>query len=111
MKAVLFLVISAIVILTPLAFSANDRPLIFGQNPIPTNWWGYDKNTYDPVEFDKMQQSGCSSARIGVNWDQIEPTRGIRSWGEIDRWVKLCVDRGINPVILINGTPTWALPD
>lgn len=111
MKAVLFLVISAIVILTPLAFSANDRPLIFGQNPIPTNWWGYDKNTYDPVEFDKMQQAGCSSARIGVNWDQIEPTRGIRSWGEIDRWVKLCVDRGINPVILINSTPTWALPD
>lgn len=90
--------------------AANDRPLIFGMNPTPMSWWGKDPNTWDPILFQRMAAAGCASARIGVNWDQIEPTKGTRNWSETDRWVKLCLDNNIEPVILINSTPEWALP-
>lgn len=90
--------------------AANNRPLLYGMNPTPMDWWGYDALTWDPILFQKMAQAGCTSARIGVNWDQIEPTQGVRDWSGIDRWVKYCLDNNIEPVLLINSTPTWALP-
>lgn len=91
--------------------AANDRPLIYGMNPTPMDWWGNDPYVWDPMLFQKMAQAGCASARIGVNWDQVEPVEGVRDWSEIDRWVKYCLDNNIEPVILINSTPEWALPD
>ena len=91
--------------------AANNRPLIFGMNPTPMDWWGYDKYVWDPLLFQKMAEAGCATARIGINWDVIEPAPGVRDWTEIDRWVKLCLDNNIEPLILINSTPTWALPD
>ena len=90
---------------------ANNRPLIFGMNPIPMEWWGYDPLVWNPLEFLKMAEAGCTSARIGVNWDQIEPVQGQRDWSGVDRWVTYCLDYNIEPLILINSTPTWALPD
>ncbi len=92
------------------ARAANDRPLIFGMNPTPMEWWGYDRQIWDPILFSRMAAAGCASARIGVNWDVIERVRGVRDWSEVDRWVRLCLDNNIEPVILINSTPTWALP-
>lgn len=94
-----------------LASGANNRPLIFGMNPTPTEWWGYDRNVWDPLLFQKMAEAGCAVARIGINWDVIEPSPGIRDWSDVDRWVKLCLDNNIEPLILINSTATWALPD
>ena len=85
--------------------AANDRPLIYGMNPTPMDWWGNDPYVWDPMLFQKMAQAGCASARIGVNWDQVEPVEGVRDWSEIDRWVKYCLDNNIEPVILINSTP------
>lgn len=90
--------------------AANDRPLLFGMNPTPMDWWGYDKYTWDPILFQKMAEGGCTVARIGVNWDTIEPSPGVRNFSEVDRWVKLCLDNNIEPLILINSTATWALP-
>ena len=91
--------------------AANDRPLIYGMNPTPMDWWGKDPYVWDPILFQKMGQAGCTSARIGVNWDVIEPVEGSRDWSGIDRWVDYCLDNNIEPLILINSTPEWALPD
>lgn len=90
--------------------AANDRPLIYGMNPTPMDWWGYDKYTYDPILFQKMREAGCTSARIGVGWDLVEPVKGTRDWSEFDRWVTYCLDNNIEPLILINSTAEWALP-
>ncbi|MEJ5297650.1 MAG: fibronectin type III domain-containing protein [Armatimonadota bacterium] len=111
MKACVLAVLCCTAILAASAVpAANDRPLIFGMNPTPMEWWGYDRMVWDPILFYRMAAAGCASARIGVNWDQIEKVRGVRDWSEVDRWVKLCLDNNIEPVILINSTPTWALP-
>ncbi|MGC8861212.1 MAG: fibronectin type III domain-containing protein [Armatimonadota bacterium] len=91
--------------------AANNRPLIYGMNPIPMEWWGYNPLVWDPLQFRKMAEAGCASARIGVNWDQIEPVKGQRDWSGVDRWINYCLDNNIEPLILINSTPTWALPD
>jgi GH35 family endo-1,4-beta-xylanase len=90
---------------------ANDRPLIFGMNPIPMEWWGYDPAVWNPMQFAKMAEAGCTAARIGVNWDQVEPVKGQRNWSSVDTWVTYCLDNNIEPLILINSTPTWALPE
>lgn len=94
------------------SLAANNRPLIYGMNPTPMSWW-YPSNPdpWDQQLFYKMAQAGCSSARIGINWDQVEPVKGTRDWTGIDKWVKWCLDNNIEPVILINSTPEWALPD
>ncbi len=104
---VLFLIISV----HGACSSANNRPLIYGMNPTPMDWWELDPNIWDSLLFQKMAQAGCTSARIGINWDQIEPVRGVRDWTQMDKWVKYCLDNNIEPVILINSTPEWALPD
>ncbi|MDH7601315.1 MAG: fibronectin type III domain-containing protein [Armatimonadota bacterium] len=102
----------AVAVLPPCACrAANNRPLIFGMNPVPMEWWGYDAAVWNPLEFAKMAEAGCTSARIGVNWDQIEPVKGQRDWSSVDAWVNYCLDNNIEPVILINSTPSWALPD
>jgi len=74
-------------------------------------WWNVDPEVWDPLQFQKMAQAGCASARIGVNLDQIEPVQGQRNWSGIDKWVTYCLDNNIEPLILINSTPTWALPE
>ncbi len=106
-----FATVFGVLILPYACSAANNRPLIFGMNPVPMEWWGYDAAVWNPLEFQKMAEAGCASARIGVNWDQIEPIEGQRDWSSVDAWVNYCLDNNIEPVILINSTPTWALPD
>ncbi|BCW99816.1 MAG: hypothetical protein KatS3mg024_2643 [Armatimonadota bacterium] len=40
--------------------AANDRPLIFGMNPTPMEWWGYDRMVWDPILFYRM--ADCASS-------------------------------------------------
>lgn len=110
LAARLLLVCSLAIMTAGAGYSANNRPLLYGMNPTPTEWWGYDRNIWDPLLFQKMAEAGCTVARIGVNWDTIEPVQGQRDFSEIDRWVKLCLDNNIEPLLLINSTPPWALP-
>ncbi len=88
---------------------ANNRPLIYGMNPTPMSWWG-DPNYTDDMLFQRMREAGCTSARIGTGWDIIEPVKGSRNWSEPDAAVQRCLDNNIEPVMLINSTPEWALP-
>lgn len=105
------LIVAGLILCCTVALAANNRPLIFGMNPIPMDWWDLDPAVWDPQEFANMAQAGCASARIGVNWDQIEPVQGQRDWSGVDAWVTYCLNNNIEPVILINSTPAWALPD
>jgi hypothetical protein len=91
--------------------AANDRPLIYGMNPMPSEWAGRPAGdyTWEGQQYDKMRLAGCTAVRIGVGWDLIEPNPGDRNWGDIDGDITRMLDRGFEPVLLIVATPTWAL--
>lgn len=93
------------------ADAANDRPLIFGMNPTPMEWWpGYEAHIWNPVLFDRMQQAGCTVCRVGTGWDQIEAKQGTYDWSRLDLYVDYCLDHNIEPLVLFGGTPQWAMP-
>lgn len=103
--------VAALCLLSVPAAAANDRPLIYGMNPMPAEWSGHngDQSWWEPLQYDKMKAAGCASVRVGVGWDLVEPNPGDRLWGDIDNDLKLMLDRGFEPVLLIVATPTWAL--
>ncbi len=104
-------IIIIVAVLSAAASAANDRPLIFGMNPMPAEWSGHDGDQYwwEQVQYDRMKQAGCTSVRVGLGWDLVEPNPGDRNWGDIDDDLKKMMDRGFEPVLLIVATPTWAL--
>jgi len=91
--------------------AANDRPLIYGMNPIPSEWAGRPAGDYvwESQQYDKMRAAGCTAVRVGVGWDLVEPNRGDRNWGDIDADLTRMLDRGFEPVMLIVATPAWTL--
>ncbi len=93
------------------ARAANDRPLIYGMNPIPSEWAKHAPNdyTWEGQQYDLMKAAGCASVRVGVGWDLVEPNPGDRIWGDIDANLTAMLDRGFEPVLLIVATPSWAL--
>lgn len=93
------------------SMAANDRPLIYGMNPMPGEWAKHasDYATWEPQQYDKMRNAGCAAVRVGVGWDLVEPNPGDRNWSDIDNDIRLMLDRGFEPVLLVVATPTWAL--
>jgi len=93
------------------ALAANDRPLIYGMNPMPSEWANQAPSDYawESLQYDKMRAAGCAAVRVGVGWDLIEPNPGDRNWGDIDADLTRMLDRGFEPVLLIVATPSWAL--
>lgn len=90
--------------------AANNRPMIFGMNSTSTAQWGYDPVVWDDILYDKMAAAGCASARASAGWDVVEVNQGTFDFTEIDAKVKLRLDHNIEPVVLMGGTPVWALP-
>lgn len=95
--------------LTAAAHAANDRPLLFGMNPIPASWWG-EPDSWNDLEYQKIAAAGGSVIRVGMGWDLIEPTRGVRDWSAIDQDINRALDNNLDVVLLPVATPTWALP-
>lgn len=110
-RCILLAAAALLLVCATAAHSAYDRPLIFGMNPMPAEWSGHDgdQSWWEPEQYAKMKQAGCTAVRYGIGWDLIEPTRGVRNWGDIDNDIKLFLDHGFEPVLLIVATPAWAL--
>lgn len=90
--------------------AANDRPMIFGMNSTSTAQWGYDPVVWDDILYDKMAAAGCASARASAGWNVVEVNQGTFDFTEIDAKIKLRLDHNIDTVVLMGGTPVWALP-
>ncbi|MGI8687794.1 MAG: beta-galactosidase, partial [Thermomicrobiales bacterium] len=43
-----------------------------------------------------------------VMWSDLEPQRGVYQWSELDALVALAQQHGVEPVLVLGLTPTWA---
>ena len=89
---------------------AVDRPHIFGVGTANGGWTLLEPPGYTEAMFDTMAQVGTTSSRIGASWANIEATRGVYDWSQVDEDVALCLVHGIEPYCLIVNTPAWASP-
>jgi polysaccharide biosynthesis protein PslG len=46
--------------------------------------------------------------RDGLRWDQIEPVEGRRNWSRTDSIVEELRAAGIEPLLVVSGSPSWA---
>ena len=44
----------------------------------------------------------------GVMWSDLEPRRGVYQWAKLDAIVALAQQHGVEPVLVLGLTPTWA---
>jgi hypothetical protein len=44
----------------------------------------------------------------GVMWPDLEPRRGVYQWAKLDALVSLAQQHGVEPVLVLGLTPTWA---
>src|SRR5215471_227571 len=66
-------------------------------------------NTHvSPKAIDAYADIGVRWHRVDVNWNEIEPQRGQRNWGQIDAVCDVASRRGLSLLASIAYTPTWA---
>ena len=56
----------------------------------------------------KLDQLGVDVVRVTLNWHQIEVRPGQYRWGRPDRLLNALRRRGLEPVVTLWGTPSWA---
>ena len=61
----------------------------------------------DPQDRQGMQAARIQTARFGLSWRLVEPTQGPYRWASIDALVGGLAQRGIRPVSIAWGTPSW----
>ena len=76
-----------------------------------------DSNLYGmtPADIDRtldeMQAMGVNDVRILLPWAFMEPVPGYDYWDTADYIVNAADARGMGILGVINGTPSWAIPD
>ena len=67
--------------------------------------------------LDMLEGLGVTTVRFSIRWDQVAPTKPARGlaandpayeWGGADAVLRGLHARGIQPVVTLFGTPTWA---
>lgn len=81
--------------------------------PVPTlSRFAVDLNgDTSPKTLDGAAGAGIGAARIGVAWSEIEPNNvspAQYNWGGLDNRLKRLADKGISPIVLLDGCPNWA---
>jgi hypothetical protein len=60
--------------------------------------------------LDQVIQAGVSWTRTGFIWSAIEPSPGERYWDtDLEQGLIRATTAGVQPIMLIEGTPGWAL--
>lgn len=59
---------------------------------------------------DHASFGGATWTYIGMRWDEIEATQGVQNWNanEIETRINAAKAAGLNLVLTVTGTPTWA---
>ncbi|HHW87457.1 MAG TPA: hypothetical protein GX400_14780 [Chloroflexi bacterium] len=57
----------------------------------------------------ELRAAGFGWVRLHFNWSAIEPAPGRFDWSETDRLVAAITNAGLEPVVVLNTTPDWAL--
>jgi hypothetical protein len=85
-------------------------PVIYKNYPL-RNFFGTTTNTLDEAGgLDQVAQAGTVWTRNGFIWNAIEPSPGDRNWNPaLEQGLIHADSLGVEPIMLIEGTPGWAL--
>ncbi|MDQ7850306.1 MAG: hypothetical protein QN152_05200 [Armatimonadota bacterium] len=61
-----------------------------------------------PPTFLPLRQAGVRTVKLTADWSAIEPARGKLSWADLDLMVETARRAGLQPVVVLTFTPTWA---
>jgi hypothetical protein len=78
------------------------NPVRFG---LSTGYFGVGKKGRNVT---LRAELGADLSRVGVWWREIERRRKHYNWHPLDRVVRLTVERGMEPFLVIVGSPKWA---
>src|SRR5262245_54475765 len=56
----------------------------------------------------EIQRLGLDVVRVTLRWDQTEVGPGDYRWGRTDRLLRTLDAHGLQPLVTIWGTPSWA---
>ena len=99
-------VVAAFTVLAACAPVRAESPPVLGVASVATltdrTTQGYD------TEGDAIRRVGATSIRIVMNWNEIEPVRGVFDWGRIDAAVTSARSHGLSILALLSGpAPAW----
>src|SRR3990172_3254050 len=57
---------------------------------------------------DRVDELGVTWVRIGIYWDQVEPSKGHFDWRGPDAMIDRATERGLKVFATIHATPRWA---
>ena len=69
--------------------------------------WNLDP-AFHARAIDAARSVRAEVARVGLMWTWIEYTRGHQDWTVPDRVIQGLVDAGIEPLLVVFGSPAWA---
>jgi polysaccharide biosynthesis protein PslG len=61
-------------------------------------------------ELNAVATTGASWLRLMIDWNKIEPTKGVYDWGYVDHWINGAAARGLRILGLIAYSAAWARP-
>jgi hypothetical protein len=70
-------------------------------------WLRYGPGTLTQ-RLDRLVSLGVDIVRINVYWSEVEPRNGVFNWRDYDPVVEGLHVRGIEPVLTLVSTPSWA---
>lgn len=78
---------------------------------LPNNVFGITLDALDQASgLDQVAAAGTGWTRKGFVWRDIEPSEGDRFWNtELEQGIIKAVSLGVQPIMVIEGTPSWAL--
>ena len=70
-------------------------------------WLSYGPGTLTQ-RLNRLQSLGVDIVRVNVYWNEVEPRQGVFNWRAYDPEIKGLHVRGIEPVLTLVSTPSWA---
>jgi hypothetical protein len=84
--------------------------------PVGPRLFGFNDNSVlmqqaDPeTDIARNVAAGATVIRYTVNWDYVEPKQGQFNWNGYDPLYTSALKRGIRPILVVLGSPSWARP-
>lgn len=110
--------LAALILVAAVALTVLPREAGAATRPFETGISGV--GDYNPLSFQRTRETGASFVRLVVDWPDIAPKNRPASWqpdnpadshynwSYLDAGVTEAVQAGLNPVLLVDGAPTWA---
>ncbi len=61
-------------------------------------------------ELDAVAKTGASWLRLLIDWNKVQPTKGVYDWGYVDYWINGAAARGLRVLGLIAYSAEFARP-